>query len=161
MIRWIIILLSVLFLVSSCSTQKKLNRKIERAEKFAKKHDLLIVDTVTVEYTIHDTIQVITERLTVDTVFNMLEVHDTLIIERDKLRIKYYYDTVTNQVYLDAVVEHDTIYQPYEKTIYVDVPCEKIMHVTKDNSPVWLWIIIIIQGLIIALFVSKALKRNS
>lgn len=159
MIKWTLLLLIPLLL--GCKAQKKLNRKIERAEKFAKKHDLLIVDTVTVEYTIHDTIQVITERLTVDTVFNVLEVHDTVTIERNNLRIKYYYDTITNTVFLDGVVEHDTIYQPYEKTIYVDVPCEKIMHVTKDNSPVWLWIIIIIQGLIIALFVSKALKRNS
>jgi hypothetical protein len=144
-----------------CNAQKKSNRLIEKAERHARKHNLLIVDTVTVEHTIRDTIEVITERLSVDTVFNMREVHDTLILERDKLRIKYYYDTITKQVYLDAVVEHDTIFQPYEKTIYIDVPCEKIQHVTKKNNTFWLWVIIILETLAIGWLLKLIIRYKS
>ena len=155
--KWTLFLLIPLLL--GCNAQKKLNRKIDRAEKYAKKHNLTTIDTVTVEYTIHDTIEVITERISVDTVFSLSKVHDTLIIELDKLRIRFYYDTITQKVYLDGEVKVDTIYQPYEKTIYVDVPCEKISHITKENNTFWLWVVIIVQLLIISWFIKGRFRR--
>jgi hypothetical protein len=54
-------LLLIVILLVSCNPQKRLNRKVKRAENYAYKHGLVIkdtikvVDTVIVDNYIHDT----------------------------------------------------------------------------------------------------------
>ena len=140
-----ILLIPLLF---SCSPQKTLNRKIHRAEKYARKHNLTTVDTIVIKDTIRDTISVTTELVKLDTVFSLNEIHDTITITKDNLTIRYYHDTVHDKVYIQG--ECDTIFLevPYERIVEYKVPCE-LATVNKSVSWwYWFWIILLILGLL-------------
>lgn len=149
-----ILLISVFFF--SCSPQKSLNRKIHRAQKYAKKHDLTTVDTIVIRDTIRDTVSVTTELVKLDTVFSLNEVHDTVTIIKDNLTIRYYRDTARNEMYISG--ECDTIFieVPFEKIVEYKVPCDAVV----VNNKIWWWYwIILILILAIAVSMAKELLR--
>jgi hypothetical protein len=128
-------ILFLVILLCSCSAQQRLNRKVNRAEKFANKHSLIIQDTITVRDTI------VTERTTVDTVFKestfLERLHDTIIIKENNLTIRQYYHNNSDTIRIEG--ECDSILIPYE----VQVPVDKIKVVEgKNNVPWWMWLII-------------------
>ena len=94
-----ILLIPLLF---SCSPQKRLNKKVEKTQKFARKHGLMILDSVPYTDTIRDTITVTTEVVKLDTIFSLNEIHDTITITKDNLTIRYYHDTVHDKVYIQG-----------------------------------------------------------
>jgi hypothetical protein len=132
-------------LLFSCSPQKVLNRKIQRAEKYAKKHDLTTVDTIVVRDTIRDTISFTTELVRLDTVFTLNEIHDTVTITKDNLTIRYYHDTIHDKVFIQG--ECDTIWVeiPYERIVEFKVPCETAN--VRKSVGWWYWLIIILLAL--------------
>ena len=148
MLRNSIIIL--ILLLTSCSPQKRLNRLV-------KKHpELVSTQVITIRDTIKDTISVVTTRVEHDTIFNFLEVHDTLIIQRDNLKIKYFYDTIKQQVYIAG--ECDTIFLdvPYEVIVEYEVPCDRLL--VQEKSDWWIYILIGI-GVFILLFLYKHFKK--
>ena len=153
-----IFILLIPIVLFSCNPQKSLNRKIHRAEKYAKKHDLTTVDTITIRDTIRDTISITTELVKLDTIFTLNEVHDTITITKDNLTIRYYHDTVHNRVYIQG--ECDTIWVevPYERVVEYKVPCESVI----VNNKIWwgYWIILVISLLITGWCAKELLKKK-
>ena len=119
-----VILLAFLF---SCSPQKRLNRLI-------KKHpELVKVDTIVVRDTIRDTINVTTELVKIDTIFSLKEIHDTITITKDNLTIRYYHDTIHDNVYISGECDTIWIEVPFEKIVEYKVPCDKWSPTYKDK----------------------------
>ena len=114
-----IILLCIFFI--SCNPQNRLNRKVKRAENYAYKHGLVIkdtikvVDTVIVESYIHDTTAT-------------FYTHDSItVIDNSKVVLKYFYDTLRQEIYHEVECKGDTIVKE------VLVPVDKIKVIEKDN----------------------------
>lgn len=141
----------------SCSPQKRLNRKVEKTQKFARKHGLMISDSVPYTDTIRDTITVTTELVKLDTVFSLKEIHDTITVIEDNLTIRYYHDTINNEVYVSGKCDTVRIRVPYEKIIKVMVPCETM--VVEENIKWWYWIVLI-SLLLISLWMGRELLRK-
>lgn len=139
--RLLFILLISLFFFS-CSPQKRLNRKVERTQKFARKHGLMVLDSVPYTDTIRDTIRVTTEVVKLDTIFSLNEIHDTITITKDNLTIRYYHDTVHDKIYIQGECDSIFIEVPYEKIIEIMVPCETM--IVEENIKWWYWIILIL-----------------
>lgn len=152
-----ILYISLIAFLFSCNPQKSLNRKIHRAQKYAKKHDLTTVDTIVIRDTIRDTLNVTTELVKLDTVFSLKEVHDTVTITKDNLTIKYYHDTIHDKIYIQG--ECDTIFLevPYERVVEYKVPCEAVV----VNQKIWwgYWIILILI-ILASIWMAKELLRN-
>jgi len=105
-----VILIALLF---SCSPQKRLNRLI-------KKHpELVKIDTIVVRDTIRDTINVTTELVKIDTIFSLNKIHDTITITKDNLTIRYYHDTVHDNVYISGECD----------TIWIEVPLKRLLNI--------------------------------
>jgi len=114
------ILLLCIFLIS-CSPQNRLNRKVKRAENYAYKHGLVIkdtikvVDTVIIESYIHDTTAT-------------FYTHDSItVIDNSKVVLKYFYDTLRQEIYHEVECKGDTIVKE------VLVPVDKVKVIEKDN----------------------------
>ena len=114
-----IILLCIFFI--SCNPQNRLNRKVKRAENYAYKHGLVIkdtikvVDTVIVESYIHDTTAT-------------FYTHDSItVIDNSKVVLKYFYDTLRQEIYHEVECKGDTIVKE------VLVPVDKVKVIEKDN----------------------------
>lgn len=129
-----LIALLIAFAITSCSVQRQLNRKVDRVERFARKHNLTMKDTLHV--TIQDT--VIIEEHHRDTLTSFVRDTITTVIDDDKVRVEYIYDTKTNTIHHYATVKGDTII----KTITVDVPVDRIIYKETFNWN-WLWFLII------------------
>jgi hypothetical protein len=135
------ILLILIFLVG-CSPQNRLNRKVKRVENFAYKHGLVIKDTVRVIDT------VVIDSYRVDTL-NTFTRHDSVVIfNTDKVYLKYFYDTLRQEIYHEVECKGDTIIRE------VLVPVDKIKVIEKDDR-----YMIIIIALLSALFFI-VLRRN-
>lgn len=114
------ILIICIFLIS-CNPQNRLNRKVKRAENYAYKHGLVIkdtikvVDTVIVESYIHDTTAT-------------FYTHDSItVIDNSKVVLKYFYDTLRQEIYHEVECKGDTIVKE------VLVPVDKVKVIEKDN----------------------------
>jgi len=100
----------ILIFIIACSPQKKLNRLI-------KKHpELLTQDTLNL--VIHDTIYV--ENVYYDTV-TQLSYHDsTIVVNNEKVYLKYFYDTLTREIFHEVTCYGDTVYYTKEIPVIVD-----------------------------------------
>ncbi len=140
------ILLLLAVAAISCSPQKKLNRKIERAEKFARKHALMIVDTIV----IHDT--TIIESHFSDTVTHFIHNDTVTVINNERVKVKYYYDSVTNNIHhWDEVKEVEVIKE-------IPVIVEKVKHV-KSNS--WATLFVLCLVLFFVGLISYKLSKSN
>jgi hypothetical protein len=135
------LLLIFIFLIS-CNPQNKLNRKVKRAENYAYKHGLVIKDTIKVIDT------VVIDNYRVDTL-NTFTRHDSVVIfNTDKVYLKYFYDTLRQEIYHEIECKGDTIIRE------ILVPVDKIKVIEKDSR-----FNIILIVLIAALFF-VVLRRN-
>ena len=114
------LILILIFLVS-CNPQNRLNRKVKRVENYAYKHGLVIKDTIKVIDT------VVIESYRIDTL-NTFTRHDSVVIfNNDKVYLKYFYDTLRQEIYHEIECKGDTIIRE------VLVPVDKIKVIEKDN----------------------------
>ena len=114
-------LLFILIFLTSCNPQNRLNRKVKRAENYAYKHGLVIQDTVI----IHDTL--IIDNSTHDTTATFYTHDSTIVINNDKVYLKYFYDTLRQEIYHEVICKGDTIIRE------IIVPVDKIKVIEKDN----------------------------
>ena len=114
------ILILCIFLIS-CNPQNRLNRKVKRAENYAYKHGLVIKDTVKVVDT------VIVENYIHDTTATIIKQDSVTIINNEKVFLRYYYDTLRQEIYHEVECRGDTIIRE------VLVPVDKIKVIEKDN----------------------------
>lgn len=135
------ILLICIFLIS-CSPQKRLNRKVKRAENYAYKHGLVIKDTIKVLDT------VVVENYIHDTTATFYTSDSITVIDNSRVLLKYFYDTLRQEIYHEVECRGDTIIRE------VVVPVDKIKVIDKDNR-VNIVIMVILSAL---LFV--VLRRN-
>ena len=130
------IAIAMLVVVTSCSSERRLERKWERLERFAEKTDQTLIDTIQVE--IIDT--VITEELLRDTITKLVYNDTTIVINDERVSVKYVYDTLTEDIYHEVLVKADTII----KTIRVDVPVDRVVITeNKKSLPWWTWFLAI------------------
>ena len=132
----------LLVCIFSCSPQNRLNRKVKRAENYAYKHGLVIKDTIKVIDT------VIVENYRVDTL-NTFTRHDSVVvINNDKVYLKYFYDTLRQEIYHEVECKGDTIIRE------ILVPVDKVKIIEKDSR----YMIVLIVLLAALFFV--VLRRN-
>ena len=137
----ILIILAIL-LLASCSPQRRLHRLVSKHPELSR------VDTIKIQDT------VIVPGPKVDTTFYSSVLKDTITITKEKLQIRLI--EINDTIYLDAVVEPDTVV--ISKEILVD----RIIHTKPvkwyillwNKSKIWLLIIISIF-IIIALIIRK------
>ena len=135
------ILILCIFLIS-CNPQNRLNRKVKRAENYAYKHGLVIKDTIKVVDT------VIVESYIHDTTATIIKQDSVTIINNEKVFLRYYYDTLRQEIYHEVECRGDTIVRE------VLVPVDKVKVIEKDNR-----FMIILIVLLAALFF-VILRRN-
>jgi|TARA_R100001530_G_C4175854_1_gene118000 hypothetical protein len=100
----------ILIFIIACSPQKKLNRLIKNHP------ELLTQDTLNL--VIHDTIYV--ENTYYDTV-TQLSYHDsTIVVNNEKVYLKYFYDTLTREIFHEVTCYGDTVYYTKEIPVIVD-----------------------------------------
>lgn len=128
-------LILILLLLTSCSPQNRLNRKVKRVENYAHKHGLIIQDTI------HIIDTVIIESYTHDTTATFIYHDSVTVINNEKVFLKYFYDTLRQEIYHEVICKGDTIIK--DRIILVD----KIKVVDKDNR-----FMIIVVLLLAALF---------
>ena len=105
--------------------------KIRMGVLIKRNKDFLKTDTIRVRDTIT------TEVVETDTVFKQTE--DTVYIEKDKLKIKYVYNTKTDSVFIEGKCDPDTVI--IDKV--VEVPAVNTDALELDCSiPWWIWCII-------------------
>ena len=114
-----ILILCIFFI--SCNPQNRLNRKVKRAENYAYKHGLVIKDTIKVVDT------VIIESYIHDTTATIIKHDSTIVVNNEKVFLKYFYDTLRQEIYHEVECKGDTIVKE------VLVPVDKIKVIEKDN----------------------------
>ena len=130
-----LILLTFSFLLFSCSPQKRLHRLVTNHPELSR------VDTIKIQDS------VIVPGVKVDTVFHASVLKDTITITKEKLQIRLI--EINDTIYLDAIVEPDTVI--ISKEILVD----RIIHTEPKKWWIeywWIWLIFLI---IILLFIHK------
>ena len=96
----------LVFLLISCSPQKRLNRLITKYPSLVELDTVLVRDTVVVENYNYDTT-------------TLIRTHDTtVVINNEKVVLKYFYDTLRETIYHDVECIGDTVYT--EKLITVE-----------------------------------------
>ena len=111
--RYILTYMTIIVVMFSCSPQKKLQRLVNKHPELMQK------DTIFVE--IHDTIYI--ESTSFDTITQLFGSDTIITIDNSTLTLKYFYDTITKNIYHDVLIKKDTIF--YEREI--SVPIEKIV----------------------------------
>ena len=114
------LILILIFLVS-CNPQNRLNRKVKRAENYAYKHGLVIKDTIKVIDT------VVIESYRIDTISTFTRHDSTVVFNTDKVYLKYFYDTLRQEIYHEVECKGDTLIRE------ILVPVDKIKVIEKDN----------------------------
>ena len=132
----------ILIFLASCNPQNRLNRKIKRAENYAYRHGLVIKDTVKVVDT------VVIESYVHDTTSTIIKMDSVTIISNEKVFLRYYYDTLRQEIYHEVECKGDTLIRE------ILVPVDKIKVIDRDNR-----FIIIVIVLLIALILI-ILRRN-
>lgn len=135
----------LLLLMFSCSPQKRLQRLIQHHP------ELMERDTMIVE--VHDTIFV--ESSSIDTITQFFHSDTITVINSEKLTLKYFYDTITKNIYHDVLVKTDTIF--YQTEIPIEVERVVIKELTwweKNNQ----WIIFLIVLFTLGMIFQKIKK---
>ena len=129
----------LLLVLISCSPQKRLQRLVKNHPQLMQK------DTIIVE--VHDTI--IVESSSIDTITQFFHSDTITVINSERLTLKYFYDTITKNIYHDVLIKTDTIF--YETQIPVEVERVVIQELTwwqKNNQWVIFLIVLFSLGLI-------------
>jgi len=111
------IIILCLLVLTSCTIEKTMDRKIRRAERKIEKLTIKYPSLIQKD-TIHDTFNFITPSIKHDTTF-ISKPGDTTYIYKDKLRIKYV--RIGDTTYIEGECKGDTITQ------IVEIPIEKIV----------------------------------
>ena len=135
-------LLLILIFLTSCNPQNSLNRKVRRAENYAYKHGLVIKDTIKVVDT------VVINNYRIDTLNTFTRHDSTVVFNTDKVYLKYFYDTLRQEIYHEVECRGDTIIRE------ILVPVDKWQVIEKDNR-----FNIILIALLAALLI-VILRRN-
>jgi hypothetical protein len=133
------------FLIS-CSPQKKLNRLVKKHPELMTKDTLLIKiqDTIVVTEIKHDTI-------------SQLFYNDTIkiidrTIDNSRVVLKYFYDTLTRNIYHDLKVETDTIFIEKQVPVIVDrIEIKELSWWQKNNF----WVIGLLVAFLLAIIYKK------
>ena len=107
--RYTAIVLLLLFL-SSCSPQKRLQRLLKKNPQLIELDTIRVIDTV------------IIDNYTYDTITN-IHLHDsTTVINNEKVILKYFYDTLTREIWHEVECLGDTVIKEtvvqVEKVVY-------------------------------------------
>lgn len=107
--RYTAIVLLILFL-SSCSPQQRLQRLLKKNPQLIELDTIRVIDTV------------IIDNYTYDTITN-IHLHDsTTVINNEKVILKYFYDTLTREIWHEVECLGDTIIKEtvvqVEKVVY-------------------------------------------
>ena len=107
--RYTAIALLILFL-SSCSPQKRLQRLLKKNPQLIELDTIRVIDTV------------IIDNYTYDTITN-IHLHDsTTVINNEKVILKYFYDTLTREIWHEVECLGDTVIKEtvvqVEKVVY-------------------------------------------
>jgi len=137
--------LLIILLFVSCSPQNRLNRKVKRVDNFAKKHGLIIKDTIRVVDT------VIVDNYIHDTTSSIIYHDSVTVVNNEKVVLRYFYDTLRQEIYHEVECKGDTLIRE------VVVPVDKWKVIDKDNR----YIIIVIVLLAALFFVVLRKNYNS
>ncbi len=144
-------ILIVAFTLLGCSVNHHLKRSKYHYSKAILKGYNPSIDTVFVRDT------VIVSQIQHDTTF--IDIGDTVIIEKDRLRIKYYRDIVTDSIFIEGICEADTIIKEIpiivQETVYIEQTFFDLIGVTKWWEQVLFWLLVIVLG---GLFVWRSIK---
>ena len=121
----------LLLLLTQCTPQ-------QRIQRIAKKYNLSLVDSIIVRDT------VIIQTYKIDTTTIIKHNHTVEVINNDRVRLQYFYDTLTREIWHEVECKGDTVY--LEKVVYFDKIVVKQSPLIKRVS----WSII---GLLILLFI--------
>lgn len=142
------IVLALILILSSCSLEHRVEKKLRRAERKIEKLTILYPQLLKPD-TINDTIQITIPQVEVDTFFQGKD-GDTVTIYKDKLRIKYVRQGDT--VYLSGECKSDTIYKtvsvPVEQIV---VRKQTILEQLEKHSKRIIWLFVILAILYIAI----------
>ena len=110
-------------IIASCSPQKKLARLVKKHPELVRQDTIKIVDTIYVQ------------QVNIDTVTKIVEHDSVVVINNDKVYLKYFYDTLRQEIYHDVTCKEDTVI--YEKEIVHDVI------EMKPNYTTFWWVLIL------------------
>ena len=133
--RLTLIIISIL-LLCSCSTERMLDRRIKRVEKFAMTTGQTINDTIVAI----DTVEIVVPEYHTSV---LTEFHTDTIVEvvnNDRVSVKYLYDDASN------TIEHTVEIKEVIKEVIVEIPVEVERIVVQENkwpSPMWMLLLII------------------
>ena len=130
-----ILIIITILIFASCSPQKRLHRLVTKHPELSR------IDTIKIQDTI------LVPGVKTDTVFRSSLLHDTVTISKEKLKIRLI--EINDTIYLDAVVEPDTVI--ITKEILVD----RIVHVEPEKWWLKYWWVWVLLGLIILLIVMR------
>ena len=126
----ILLIAIVLFLLSilasvGCSPQKRINRIIKNNPHLVQKDTVWITDTIIVEGVKYDTITKFLTNTKVE------------VINNERVRLQYFYDTVTNEIHHEVECKENRIV--YERSFVVD----KVI-TTHDWQKYVVWLVILL-----------------
>ena len=109
----IVFLCLLLYLLFSCTPQRRLNRLLTNHPELLEKDTVVVRDTVVVENYNYDTTTII-------------RLHDTTtVINNERVVLKYYYDTLREVIHHDVECLGDTVYietlVPIEKAVFKEL----------------------------------------
>jgi hypothetical protein len=133
-------LVPLLFLVISCTPQRRFNRLVKKYPY------LLTADTLVVKDTVRDTIRITVPEVSVDTIVNAKDLYDTVTIEKDRVKIKVW--RVKDKIYING--KCDTIYieKPIERIVYRKIPIKYY-----EKNPLYKILLNSIMGILLILLV--------
>jgi len=131
----------LIFLCFSCSPQQRLQRLLKKNPELIELDTIRVIDTV------------IIDNYTYDTITN-IHLHDsTTVINNEKVILKYFYDTLTREIWHEVECLGDTIIK--EKVIQV----EKVVYKQLSWWEQYGTIVIIISLIVGVLIVLKKLGK--
>lgn len=142
------LVLALILILSSCSLEQRVEKKLRRAERKIEKLTILYPQLLKRD-TINDTIQITIPQVEVDTFFQEKD-GDTVTLYQDRLRIQYVRQGDT--VYLSGECKSDTIYKT------VSVPFEQVVvrkqsfveQITQHGKRlIWFLVILAVVGIVI------------
>jgi len=109
----IVFLCLLLYLLFSCTPQRRLNRLLTNHPELLEKDTIVVRDTIVVENYNYDTTTII-------------RLHDTTtVINNERVILKYYYDTLREVIHHDVECLGDTVYietlVPIEKAVFKEL----------------------------------------
>jgi hypothetical protein len=119
---------------------------VDRAEKFARKHGLLIQDTIMIIDT------VIIQNYKRDTLTQFIVNDSITVINNEKVSLRYFYDTLTREIYHEIECKGDTLIEKH----VITTDRIKVVESKKD------WITWVLLGgcLFIFLILIRILRKN-